>query len=438
MHLFPACRNRRTGRPRERTPPRSAGLGSPQGGDELRPGACHPGADRAHRAATHPRRLGVGETEHLGEHEGLPPVGLQAGAQVGDLGGRPRHHGGLPTRPPQRPCRPVRTAEVVGAHPAGDTQEPAGERRLTPERAQRAQGPQIGLLGEVVGCLGRHEVPAEAPHLCLGLANETGEGDIVSLGGCVGQFGERVGHRHSLDAERVIGQTGNRGHDRGDVDGMDCDRAREAISAALDGEASPVADAEVQRHLRDCPDCAAFAATAAAQHRRMRVGPAEPVPDLHGRVVAAARRADRSGPRRLLRLALAAVATTEATLALAELTGEGATPHATRHLGAFSVAVAIGLFVVVVRPARARAFLALTATLAGAVVVGAVVDLARGATPALAETRHVVEVAAFVVVWLLARDGPLPQPDRDDDQPALRVVGEPDPPRRAAGQGNAG
>lgn len=215
---------------------------------------------------------------------------------------------------------------------------------------------------------------------------------------------------------------------------VDCERAREAISAALDGEPSPVPTADVQRHLRECPDCNAFAAAAAERHRRLRIGVAEPVPDLADRVVAAARRADRAGPRRLLRLALAAVAATEAALALSELAAEH-TPHATRHLGAFSVAVAIGLFVVAARPARARAFLALTATLAAAVAVGAVVDLAGGTAPALGEARHAVEVAAFALVWLLSRHAPPTHRARDNDQPHLRAVGGSDRPSPAAGQG---
>jgi predicted anti-sigma-YlaC factor YlaD len=192
---------------------------------------------------------------------------------------------------------------------------------------------------------------------------------------------------------------------------VECDRAREAVSAALDGEPLGVPEAELSRHLRSCADCAAFAAAAGAAHRPMRLRVAGSVPDLTPQVVARVRAADRERVRWGLRAALAATAVAEAALALPELAGDGG-GHGARHLGAFSVAVAIGLLLVVARPARARSFLALTATLAGALVIGAAVDLARGATPALGESRHLVEVTAFALVWLLAREAAAPPTGR--------------------------
>jgi anti-sigma factor RsiW len=43
--------------------------------------------------------------------------------------------------------------------------------------------------------------------------------------------------------------------------GPDCQIPLEALSAHLDGEASPELRAEVERHLADCPDCSALANT---------------------------------------------------------------------------------------------------------------------------------------------------------------------------------
>jgi hypothetical protein len=46
--------------------------------------------------------------------------------------------------------------------------------------------------------------------------------------------------------------------------------------------------------------------------------------------------------------------------------------------------------------------LPITAALAFTMLVSAVVDVVRGATPLLEESIHVLEVLGFVLVWLLA------------------------------------
>jgi len=83
--------------------------------------------------------------------------------------------------------------------------------------------------------------------------------------------------------------------------------------------------------------------------------------------------------------------------------GEGAAgAHDARHLGAFSIAYAVALLVVAVRPARARAMLPVAAVLAGALLVTAVVDLFTGSVPLVNEALHVPELLSVVLVWLLA------------------------------------
>jgi anti-sigma factor RsiW len=48
----------------------------------------------------------------------------------------------------------------------------------------------------------------------------------------------------------------------GPHDGIEspCDRARQAMSARLDGERTDIPGGEVEAHLADCPDCRLFAA----------------------------------------------------------------------------------------------------------------------------------------------------------------------------------
>lgn len=130
-------------------------------------------------------------------------------------------------------------------------------------------------------------------------------------------------------------------------------------------------------------------------------------PDLAARVTAVAGRRDRDSVRTVLQAGLVVIALAELAFAVPDLLlGHGlAHPehaHIVRHVGAFSIAYAIGLLWVAHRPARARAFLPFTIALAGAMMVGALADLVVGDVPAVYETQHLLEVTGMVIVWVLA------------------------------------
>ena len=72
-----------------------------------------------------------------------------------------------------------------------------------------------------------------------------------------------------------------------DSDGMDCQGYREVLSARLDGEAGDDERAAAEDHLAGCASCRAFADGADRLGRLARVGPADSVPDLTDRVLAA-------------------------------------------------------------------------------------------------------------------------------------------------------
>jgi len=190
---------------------------------------------------------------------------------------------------------------------------------------------------------------------------------------------------------------------------MTCDRWREAISARLDGEDPGVDTALVDAHLTRCPDCRSFAAAAEAARRGQRIGAAPVVPDLSRQVrkaVAVADRASRWGIARAL-LAVVAIQIVAFSLPALVLGDEQDTgSHAARHLGAFTAAYGVGLLVVAVRPARARAMLPAAAVLAGALVITAVVDLVDGRVPLVGESQHLPEILSVVLIWLLAVPSP--------------------------------
>src|SRR6266571_691028 len=86
--------------------------------------------------------------------------------------------------------------------------------------------------------------------------------------------------------------------------GMDCETAREAVSAVMDGEVpgSPVAD--LQEHLAGCAACRVWREAAHEVTRRARIAPAAAAPQRTGEVLAALRARARLPRRRLVTVAV--------------------------------------------------------------------------------------------------------------------------------------
>lgn len=214
---------------------------------------------------------------------------------------------------------------------------------------------------------------------------------------------------------------------------MQCTRWQEAISAQIDGEEPGVERRLLDAHVAGCAECRAFTATAERARRLARVQPAPDIPDLSRRVAKAAALADRAASWSLVRGILAVVAVQVIGFALRPLvwgTDGAAATHEARHIGAFSVAYGVGLLVVAVRPARARTMLPVAAVLAATLSITAIVDMANGEVPAIAEASHLPEIISVVLVWLLAspagrrdrRPNSTPRPSR-----MLRAVGADEP-----------
>jgi predicted anti-sigma-YlaC factor YlaD len=176
------------------------------------------------------------------------------------------------------------------------------------------------------------------------------------------------------------------------------------MSAASDGEATAAERRELDEHLRGCASCRELADRAQLVDRLVRVRPAEPVPDLVGRVMA------RSGPVRLGRggwmrpalvwVAVVLVAQNLSALVLGETSG--ADTHLARHLGAFGVALAIGFAYVAWRPHRASGLLPLVAALVATMLASTAFDLIDGDRSALAESVHLAELAGLALLWMIA------------------------------------
>jgi predicted anti-sigma-YlaC factor YlaD len=198
---------------------------------------------------------------------------------------------------------------------------------------------------------------------------------------------------------------------------MRCDRARDALSARLDHEDPGTTPDELDAHLARCGPCRAHAEELTTLHRQVRVREAEPVPDLTAAIMAAVPNpTPRHRSHRVARIeaisgtrwALLAVALTQLALAApGVLLGEASSvtsAHAARELGAFEVALAVGLLVAAWQPARAYGLLPLAVAL-GAVLLGtAVVDIAAGGTALLSESPHLLEIVGVLLLWRVAKD----------------------------------
>jgi predicted anti-sigma-YlaC factor YlaD len=211
---------------------------------------------------------------------------------------------------------------------------------------------------------------------------------------------------------------------------MVCDRWQEAISARLDGEDPGIDRRLLDAHVARCPSCRAYTDAAAARRAAAPLAAAATPPDLSRRVARLAAAADRAASWNVARVLLAVVAVEIIVFSVPELLGDepgSVAVHTTRHLGAFTVAYAVALLVVVARPARARAVLPVAIVLAGALVLGAAVDLIRGRVPIIDESRHLPELASVLLLWLVAAPGPLRRPSRGDRHPsAIASVAVPD------------
>lgn len=186
---------------------------------------------------------------------------------------------------------------------------------------------------------------------------------------------------------------------------MDCERAREAISALIDEEPLATARADLDGHLERCPECRAWKDRAHEVTRRVRVASARSAPPASARLraaVAARRTPPWRRERVLVRAGLVLVAVLQVAVTAPALilgSDHGAPIHVAHEMGSFDMALAIGFVIAAWRPSRARG----TGTIVGAaalLLVGtAVVDLAAGRTSPSDELPHLLAVAG----WLLLR-----------------------------------
>lgn len=185
---------------------------------------------------------------------------------------------------------------------------------------------------------------------------------------------------------------------------MDCATARELLSAQLDGEDDPTMQVALDDHMETCHGCTSWQTEAASLHRSIRVGLVGSMPGPPTALLARAGVPD-VGRGEWVRVMLGAVAVVLAGHNLPLLIlghGVDADVHVGRHLGAFGIALAIGLGYAALRPERALGMLPLGGALGVALLATSTIDVATGASTAQGEILHLLELAGVILLWVLS------------------------------------
>ena len=221
----------------------------------------------------------------------------------------------------------------------------------------------------------------------------------------------------------------------GDYRGMDCEVAREALSARLDGEREPVPSARVDEHLDDCGACRAWFDGVADQSRALRrlVQSQAVITPLGPFGI------ERVAPRRRSwltwqRWALLWVGVAQLVLAFAQGLGLGvglAHGHAVAlHSGghllnestAWSLALGVVMVGAAVWPGAAAGLAGVLTVFVGVLAVYVLADAASGAVTITRLLTHLPIVIGAVLSVMVWRSGRTPQKAPDEGQATPDIV----------------
>src|ERR1700730_6852589 len=191
---------------------------------------------------------------------------------------------------------------------------------------------------------------------------------------------------------------------------MECDRAREAISARIDGEDPGVPDAALEAHLASCQACRDWQQRAHVLSRRARLGGPFLDRDLSGQVLAAIPPAPARQRKKLaLRGALLAAGLGQLALTVPLLImghDHDAGRHAAHELGSFDLALAIAFSVGAIRPALSAGLAWPCCIAAGGRAGTAGLDLVGGEAFGRDGAPPLVALAgALLLLWQARADG---------------------------------
>ncbi len=197
---------------------------------------------------------------------------------------------------------------------------------------------------------------------------------------------------------------------------MDCDTAREALSARLDGEADAVSPDALEAHLADCATCRAWYEQAASLNRLLRVSVATEQPDITDIVLSKVVLPRRGRWRLPLKAALIMVAIAQLTIGVSSLftpvgmpTSMAVSQHMDHESAAFNLAFGVILLLVGFNTRRAATQVPVLASFVLVLGVASVFDLADGAVDWARLATHLPVVLGLILTAALSRQ-PQAQP----------------------------
>lgn len=203
---------------------------------------------------------------------------------------------------------------------------------------------------------------------------------------------------------------------------MDCDTAREALSARIDGEREPIPAARADEHLAGCESCRAWQAAAVEQTQLLRrlAGRSQLAAVRHPPATRPPREADPAISWR--RWALGVVGVVQLGLALAQgLGAELGVPHAAsaghvlNESTAWSAALGVAMLAAALRPAMAGGLTWVLAAFAAFLLIYEAVDTDEGRVSFDRPLTHlpvVVGAVLALLVWRRDRGSDGHRPDR--------------------------
>lgn len=205
---------------------------------------------------------------------------------------------------------------------------------------------------------------------------------------------------------------------------MDCEVAREALSARLDGEREPVPSARVDEHLEECPACRDWFDQVAEQARSLRrLVESRPVITSLGPIGM-----DRVPPRRhswlvwprwalfavgVAQVVLAAVQGFGLSVGLSHDHGTGSVGHLLNESTSWSIAVAVAMMGAAVWPRAAAGLAGVLTVFVSVLTVYVVVDALSGAVTMERILTHLPVAIGAVLAIAVWRGSSAPRPPVD-------------------------
>lgn len=202
----------------------------------------------------------------------------------------------------------------------------------------------------------------------------------------------------------------------------------EEVSAAVDGELPEPEQTQALDHALRCGYCGPLLAGLRTDQvfgtgRAALARPALDPDRLSGRE----RRWLRAVWTRWLLAAAAVVIVCAAVPTFATGHGLDSQAHAARHLATWQIGFGVGLLVAAVMSRLTHAMLALAATFAILTITATVIDLVNGHSGPVAESVHLIELVAVILLWQLTPPHLLPWRSHTNSSRTARSATPADP-----------